>query len=405
MSSSYSDLLFSFVWLQHVFPLDVVLITVDRMIAFFLLEMCISAESWRIYGAFAGFSAVFQYVGRAVPLELFDLIIAACADSSRRNVNLLRPLVPDFLLYAGALIDKTPEYEKIWHGLVSILLSNDNECSPTALAHIIRNSQTVDFAGRFGRFIVRHLLRETYNEEDASALMTMLFDAAPMAIPSFIKIMSETRKGIDQYVNFKLNAVKRALLRYETREAIDKIAVFFIKNFQNGGMEAIAQVLVRRPAIGMEFLARGAADQAASRIDDGVNEAKQILPFLSLVLSKLRGHKLRLDIAAQIAEAAYHTIVKYGGDRRRGRELVIEAVALLREADKVARGASCKAFRAIAEEEQRFCTSCLKKIVEVPGSGAKLSLKKFSNAKLVRRQAAEDDDWQAIVVDDENEGG
>jgi hypothetical protein len=398
MASFYSDMLFSFVWLQHVFPLDEVLITVERMIAYFLLEMSTSSESWRIYGAFAAFSAVFQYVGRDVPLELFDLIVAASADSSRRNLTLLRHLVPDFLLYAAALTDKTPEYANIWSGLVSILLSNDNECGPTALAYILRNSQTTDFAGRFARFIVGQLVKANYGQEEALALITILFDTAPMAIPLFIKILAEPRRGMDEFVNFRLAAFRRALVRCETREAIDRVAAFCIRNFAGGGMEAIAQILVRRPAIGMEFLARGAAKQAIAKLDDGLNEAKQTLPFLSLVLAKLRGQKRRLEIATEIAKAAYHVIVKYGGDKRRGRELVIEAVGVVREAERMAPTAALRAFRAESEGDQNFCTACLKKIVEVPTTGAKLSLKKFATGHMTRK-AAFDGDWQSVDID------
>jgi hypothetical protein len=177
ISPFYSNMLPSFVWLNHLFPPDTVVIDFETMISFFLLEMTISSESWRIYAGFSALSKVLQYSGNKITGEYFTLIVRACVDSARKNATMLKPLVSDFLHFASKQTDKINT--ELWNGLVSTLLQHDNECTSCSLALLLQNSQAVEPSRQFASFIVKQLSRGKFTQDEAISLTTILFEVGP----------------------------------------------------------------------------------------------------------------------------------------------------------------------------------------------------------------------------------
>ena len=73
MSPFYHNLLQSFVWLHKTFPIKDNAINIETMISFFLLEMTISSESWRVKSAFSALVSVFQYYHDQISIQMFTL--------------------------------------------------------------------------------------------------------------------------------------------------------------------------------------------------------------------------------------------------------------------------------------------------------------------------------------------
>lgn len=399
ISPFYSNLLPSFVWLQKVFPTDPVVIDTLTMVSFFVLEMTISSESWRVRAGFAAISTVLRYFAEEIDFTYFELIVGACGDAARKSGNILKPLIPDFLLYAAKMLQKSEEYYGIWNTLTAILFMHDNECSSEALALLLKNAPNTDMIGLFGDLIVRGLVKKNYSEEEGIALMTVLYDMEPQAIPVLLRSLCPFDNRIDDFVNFKMTCIRRALLRCSTRAAIDKIASFCIMNFKKGGMELVAQILVRRPELGIELLARGAANETLLRINSSLDEAKLCMKFFSLVLIRMKSEPVKADVAFEIAKSAISVIVKWASDRKRGKEIASDAIRVLKDCDIIAPGSTKKAFCELSDEDKEACTASLNKFKVVANkTPRKLALKKFSTTTRKRDEGA--DGWQDLEVDE-----
>ena len=399
ISPFYANMLPSFVWLQKVFPTDPVIIDTPTMVSFFILEMTISSESWRVRAGFAAISTVLRYFAQEVDFKFFDLIVSACGDAARKSGNLLKPLIPDFLLYAAKMIQKSEEYYNIWHTLTAILFMHDNECNAEALALLLKCAPNTDLIASFGDLIVRGLVKKNYSEDEGIALMTVLYDMDPQAIPVLVRSLCPFDNRIDDFVKFKMTAIRRALLRCNTRVSIDKIASFCVNNFRKGGMELVAQILVRRAELGIELLARGAANEALLTVNDSLDEAKVSMKFFSLVLVRMKNEPVKEDVAFEIAKCACSVIVKWAGDRKRGKEIASDAIRVLKDCDIVAPGSSKKAFGELSDEDKESCIVTLGKFKAIANKAPrKLALKKFSTA--TRKKDDGGDGWQDLEVDE-----
>jgi hypothetical protein len=197
------------------------------------------------------------------------------------------------------------------------------------------------------------------------------------------------------YIHFKMTVIRRALLRCETRSAIDKVASFVIEHFKEGGLDVVAQMLVRRPRLGLELLGRGAANKAVLMVDDSPDDCKMTLQFLRLVLAQTRRERRRTEIAVEVGRTAIHAIAKWGGDRKNGKAISAEAVAILRDE------ATQRAFKVGGDADREAAMVVLRGIVAAAKPAApKLALKMFSSNPPVKRQAAEEGEWQSLEMDD-----
>jgi hypothetical protein len=390
ISPFYSNLLPSFVWLNHLFPPDTVVIDFETMISFFLLEMTHSSESWRIYAGFSALSKVLQYSGDKVTQQYFTLIVGACVDSARKNVTMLKPLISDFLHFASLQADKI--YAELWNGLVSTLLQHDNECTSYSLALLLQSPQAVELSGHFASFIVKQLRRGKFTQDEAISLITILYEVGAAAIPLILQTICDDESSSTQ---FKMTTIKRALLRCETRSAIDKVTLFIIEHFKEGGLNVVAQILVRRPRLGLELLGRGAANKAVLIIDDSPEDCKMALQFLRLVLAQTHRERKRTEIAVEVGKTAIHAIAKWGGDRKNGRAISLEAVAILREE------ATNRAFKVGIDADREAALVVLRGIVAAAQlSAPKLALKMFSSNPPAKRHAADEGEWQSLEMGD-----
>lgn len=223
-------------------------------------------------------------------------------------------------------------------------------------------------------------------------MTTILFEVGPVAIPS---ILQKVCGDDSSYIHFKMTTIRRALLRCETRSAIDRVALFVIEHFKDGGLDVVGQMLIRRPRVGLELLGRGAANKAVLMVDDSPDDCKMALQFLRLVVAQTRGEHKRTEIAVAVGKTAIHAIAKWGGDRKNGKAISAEAVAILRDE------ATKRAFKVGGDADREAALVVLRGIVAAAKPAApKLALKMFSSNRPAKRQAADEGEWLSLEMDD-----
>lgn len=393
MSPFYDNLLMSFVWLHKTFPSETTVINIETMTSFFLLEMTISSESWRINAAFSAIISIFHYFPDQLDIRMTQLVIFACADSVKKNRQLLNHHIPNFLLHTSRVLQKTEIYAEIWNYLC-IILFKGTHCCPEALALLIKNAPHDQLSVHFAGFIVTKVSQKHYSEDEGIMLMTILYESAPAAIPAIIKHLCTTRIG--HVVYFKVTSLRRALIRCPTRESFDKVAYYIIKHFDEGGLLLVAQLLVKNAGLGIDLLARGAANAAVYSIDESIDKAIEITKFFQLIATKVQPLKDETQFHIEGLKAVIHGVAKWGADKKRGRELIAEMKIL---SDQIGGDALKVAFEQISEEERNGAIDSMQKFAQfAKKKKSKLSLKKFSTN--VRKQQTDDSDWQSLDIDE-----
>jgi hypothetical protein len=395
MSPFYGDLLPSAVWLQHVFP-DTAKVTVDAMTCFFLLELGCSSEIWRFYAAFSALSTVLQYFGPILEAELLLGIVSACSEAAKKNATSLRPLIRDFLFHSASNLQDKPGHAAIWRGIVSILFGPASDCTAKTVALVLRNSQAGEMTGRFAALIVARLRSGQFSEDEGIGLFTILYQLSPKEIPSFVEVISHEEQ--DRFVHFTMNALRKAVLACPETDVVDRAAAFSTKHFQAGGLALVAQLFVRRPDLGLQLLLKGALDEAVNAVTEGIDLAKSSLQFLALALFQIRHEPARFDVALTAGKAAVSAILKWSKDRKKGKEVTIEAIRVLRDGDLVANGSSSRVFADIPKGERDKVVKLLQGIAAASKpTASKLSLKLFSGNS--RRKAVDEGEWQSLEAD------
>lgn len=400
MSPFYHNLLSSFVWLHKTFPSEETVINIDSMSSFFLLEMTISSESWRIYAAFDAFTSLFRYFPDKIDINMMSSITFACADSVQKNKQLLGPLIPNFLLYTSRMLKNEEPYSEIWNYLCIILFKGMN-CEAEALGLLIKNAPHPNMTVKFAQLITNKVSMKTFTEDEGIMLMTIIFESAKPAIPAVVKLLCTCRIG--HVVHFKITSLERALTRSTTRESFDKLAYYVVKHFDEGGVELVSKLIVRKPdsGLGIELLARGAAKASILSIDKTIDDAIESLRFFQLSLScvpELKNEKL---FAIEVVKAAIHAIAKWGTDKKRGKQLISEVSILIGIADsQIDKEVSKKAYDEMSPDERDEAINNMQKFAQsAKKKKSKLSLKKFS-ANVVRKPQNEEGEWQSLDVED-----
>jgi hypothetical protein len=392
MSPFYADLLPSFVWLQQLFPAEPVLVTHVTMISFFLLEMNYSSESWRIFAAFSALVTLIQYAGDTLDAPIFGSIIRACADASVKHAILLHSLIPGFLHFAALQLERVSDDVDIWNDLFTILIGN--ECDAETLATFLRHPRASERHAEFAEFVLRELSGGKIGEEEAVSLVTVLFEIEE-AIPVIARKVSKP-------VSFAMVVLGRAVLRCGSEEVVGAATGFAVEHFAEGGMELVGKVLVRKPRLGVEMLARGGIGEVWKGVRRTAESAKTAMQFMALVLAKTATESTRGEVAVQAARAAIWAIAKWGGNRRLGKAVTGEAVRVVRDAEKAHAGAMRLAFAKTAAADRESCVAALNGIVAAAKmAGSRLALKRFSSDRILRRsKQPEDGEWQTMEIDD-----
>jgi hypothetical protein len=384
ISPFYHNLLSATVWLRTKFPVSDSLSTIV-IFSFFLLELTSSSESWRSFSAYAALNSLLNWNPAEVDPELLRLVLLSMCHVSKWNPQFFSPLVAEFLDVATSLkiLD-----EGLWVSLAYTALNGS--CSARVLGRILMslrpeivNRSVVQFTD----FVISELSNHVITQDDATCLVTILYDKVVEAVPVILSRLFTT----EGFVAFKLRVAERAYNRVETRVAIDRVSQFFEATLQPETMKVLGSIIIKRPRIGIEILKRGVLQKCVSPTFE-LCHGPTFFYFTSLVFNVMGDSS---DVIREIARAVLRVFAVDGTDRTKGETIAALAMILLKKCDEKVPGATLPAFLELKAEVRGEVNRLLqkyaaKKVVK------KVSLVKFSAS--TRRKA--EDEWQSLDADD-----
>jgi hypothetical protein len=379
MEGCYRNFLGAAVWLRKVFHADGVL-TTAAIVAFLLLELTASTEGWRVFAAFAALTAVLP------GCDLVETVVGAMLQVARTNMQLLKSLVPQFLSAATAVLPQSA----LWPAVAATALNYAADAAVLArVLKFVSWEVIVTSLHQYTDFVIGELREATVCEAEAVALMTIVFDRAPIAIPSILPRIF----AVDGFVKFKLRIIERAYARIETRAAIDQIANFLTANLDEEALRVLGAVLLKRPAIGDELLKRGVADQCINRIFHS-GSGLTVLYILHLIFDRLCQFT---EVCLPIARAALRTFGLEGYDRVNGEMICVLTISLLRKCDRIRSQTTDQAFLAMGASTKAELIHLLQKYT-MKKPVKRVALMRFSSAP--SRRSTDETEWQKFDVDD-----
>ncbi|KAK8870152.1 hypothetical protein M9Y10_008029 [Tritrichomonas musculus] len=461
VSPFYEDFLNSFIWLTKMFPVEECkTLTTQSLSSFLLLELTSSTESWRSASAFSAFSSLLQFYGSStseIDNDLFELIVNTMCNVALWNKKLLRPLVPKFLHYAAKISCERKD-DKVWSSFASVALQT-NHCDGKTLGLILKHTDSkiiINSIMKFADLVVLELSESLLatseiakateqqqqqqdqqqdrlsssssqviekvnsfilnadehcdrnllllSEDEAIAVITILYDMCKEAIPEILsRVLAKRIKGS---VRFQMVAIERAFKRIETTIALDRVASFIYENFDNGGLETVAQITIQRPLIGCEILKRGVVSRSVIVNNENcepegnssslANSGLTILHFYELILDKFESIQV---LCEEIAKASLYFVSIFGNDRVRGEKVSATAIQLIKRCAETQPKAFEIAFESLSNERKGEVMKAIKKwsskkIVK------KVSLLKFSSRTPRRRNNDDAGEWQSLDDDE-----
>jgi hypothetical protein len=383
VSSFYHSLMSATVWLRKKFPAEDQ-VPLDSVVSFFLLELISASESWRLFAAFSALTTLLK-CNAAEFSEMLPLALTSMCHAANQDAAAIGPLIPEFLDVATAL---RPRDAQLWTSLAFTALSH--RCSAAVLGRILKFTELGLVKAsmvQFADFVVAELDRRDITQDEAAALVTVLYDVEPGAIPAILPRLL----GIERNVAFKLKAIERAYRRIETRSAIDVVSAFLVETLQPETMKVIGDIIIRRPAIGVEILRRGVARRAFSHRFE-LARGIVFFHFANLVFDQLADFE---SICRDGAKAVLRAFALDGNDRTSGEMMAVLTVAMVRKCDQRMPAASARAFVALASDARAEVNRLLQKYGTTKVV-KKVSLVKFS--AMARRKT--DDEWQSLDMDD-----
>ena len=387
----YKDILSLFVWLETKYPnYSLKQISPQIAVSFFLYELLKSSESWRIYAGFMSLSRALQYWISYISFDVVVLIITECCNSILKNNTLLEPLVSEFLYFGAKFLKKEEKYQNVWDSLAVNALRY--QCTAETICLIIINAYSNESILKFVDYILKKVKENKFSEEETTCLVTIIYDSFPETIPSVVKRIYESK---NLSIKFQMKIYLRALLRTDNIEIIDKLSYFCSVHIKEGGLKLVGTLLIKKPNLGFEIVGYGIGNKAYEEIETSIDDAKISLLFFDLLQQKLKDEPVSSEISIEICKAALHAIIKWSGDKKRGKEISELSIKLIKDSELINTESLKEAFDFFNEVDLNNCFNTLNNMVKSSlKQPKKISLKLFS--KNVRNPHESDGDWEIL---------
>jgi hypothetical protein len=378
-SEFYGELVPAFVWLQKI---SEVVINVDVLLSFLLVQLKSRRERWIKDGAFDALPILLKAFGENISLEMLELAVrvsreyvneATLVDAAEllkdgKEYNILRELIFAFVAKPG----------RIEYVIVGILLKGDHHRTLKKYA--------------FGLFV---MMLKNWNDQRTIAVLTILFDHTPEVIGKAIDI---TLAQQNLPVEFQLQVVTKGLLFSRGELPLVSISRFVIENFKQGAMHMVGRILVEREEIGLALIADGAGKAAFLLAAIETANARAYLRYIQLCLSIVQKFpRMRRQFAASVIRLSICAAAKHGGEKvHYAKQIVSQCVSLFRDALQVLGEEFCATiWESLPSEEKE------KTIVFVSaGIRAAEQKKKAENLVLfsTNERPGRQDEWQSVEI-------
>jgi hypothetical protein len=215
--------------------------------------------------------------------------------------------------------------------------------------------------------------------------MTVLYETTPAAVPVAINLLTNNSNCID----FRIAALKRALVRSDLATLGDSTLDFLANNFRSGGMDLIAQIIGKCPSLAPRFLSRGIVDRAREFALVSIDHGVLSLRFLIILLAVGPDQ-------GEIARVAFAVLVRWGQARKRGTDICVHAAHLFRS---ISAEISREAFAAMDGAGRRACLGAMRDFT-VSRPAKKIRLRSFSTTSPRRRAGPDVGEWQDMEIGD-----
>ena len=273
-----------------------------------------------------------------------------------------------------------------------------------------KNDSELMMAIRILDFVLKEFKDEIIGDEEATAIVTILYFKCPNLIVSFVDRLFYKNEDliVKNHPKFIMTMLERASNHIMNESGsnsfyslcdestVPKIADFLLSELKNKNEEALkiaAIIALRVPLNGSTILNSGIINEAIDNYD-GIDPLT-LLNFYDLVLSNF-DHSQK--VSEKIAIVAANLIINYGNDRVSGLKITSKAVKTIRKCASFTNSASKNAFEALSEAKSNELLRILQKYSK-KSTVKKISLKKFTTNTNYKRNTGNEDVWQNLDDD------
>ncbi|OHT16564.1 hypothetical protein TRFO_13162 [Tritrichomonas foetus] len=408
-SSSYSDILVSFIWLQS--KLDNEILSFSTIYDFFIDELNHGTEYWRMAAAFSALTAIMQFSKNSIEPEKVAKAIEAAEHAKTVSPKLGIDILPSFIKSCTTIRSDDGKTALSWSQMLNFILTHDFDIE--SFANLINDGKPEDLLKNtidssvlndIILFIRAQFEKKLIDNSQCIALFTILLDKSNEIVQKLMEFFLSQDSRIFAPLKFDLY---RRLLKRSNKETVSTlqlqtISLFAWTNFKQGGMNLIAQVLIEKPELGINLFA---FDNLKTITELCLNDIVNCEVFIQFVTFGYQIYKLfnisHPDFEIGIASLPFKIINKWSEDIQKGSDITMTAIILINIILKDSNRAVRAAFSAMNIQEQRNSIDQIsKQITKIENKKKVQNLMVFSNAR--RRTQENDDEWQSLDDSDDD---
>ncbi|OHT01489.1 hypothetical protein TRFO_31677 [Tritrichomonas foetus] len=390
----YHELLPAFVWLQTIS--NQIVIEVNVLVAFFVIEMKFGREAWQKSAAFEALSTALDFCGSNIPSNLLELSIKTALDFSNVDERL-------FLTNSAALLKGDSEWDAVRKCLLSLCTSKDNAFSVKTFAYLLSSdterASLRPYALFMATFIIQKFKEQKITFDSTNALFILLFKHSPNVIAQVCDFVIAT-KGLS--AQFKLMVIDLSLTMIKEGDSFGSIPRYLLSSFRKGGMHLLGHYLITKPNVGIALLSKGAAKAAFLLALKDIENSRAFLWFLQLSMITLEKHSPNPNTPKLFACSIFRLCIKMidicGKDPLNGRMTVWHCIRMIQDAQRIAGSKILSyVYNEIDQDQKSKLAELLNQSIYNELQNKKMQeLMEFSTNDRGKRN----DEWQTLEIDD-----
>jgi hypothetical protein len=377
-ANAYGELIPAFVWVCSLPAVPA--IDVNALLSFFLIETWTEKENWKFEGALNAIPVIFEHLNSSIDPALLELVIQI---SVRFRDN---PTFANLVESCSKLPALGPTSREF---VLGIALQDTFNAKTFAYLLSLDDSRVL---APYAFSIAAHFA----DVAAPSSLFTILFHHSPSVIGFTIDRLLQLSSAQNSH---KLEVLELGLLRFNENGFLPLrvIARFLLSVLKTGGLEILASVLLRRPAIGVALLSEQLAKAVFLLAVADLANARTFLQFVHLLLTVVSQGQMAVAFAQSAFRLAISVIAKFGQDAQRGAGIVETAVQLLTVVRARMPTEFVKLFDETPDAAQRDACGILRTQI----TKAELR-KRNANLTMISTESRKkgDDEWQNLDSDD-----
>ena len=393
-STLYADIVCSFIWLQS--QLGKEILPISTIVKFYIDEIKGKNDFWRIQSGYKALSTAFACYGKQVSSELIDQAIEVARNCAEASVI---PISTAFLQDCTIAIGGGSNWTQLMRFAIS---SKFNAQSYASLIQDGEADQVAELAAEIADHVANAYTDKVIDNMKCIGMFTIMFEKSERVIQALLEFFISPAGAA--LAPLKLDLYRRALRRC-TLDHVEKylqpIGVFAWKNFKQGGMLMLSQLLIQNPRIGAALLVVDNLETMKEYCMTDVVNCVVYMQFVRFGYSVLRANNCsNPDFVIAMVKLAFHTLNKWVDDIAQGSNVAQNCMYLIRDVNSSEASAVKAAYGSEQIEDQRLINDSVEKQSNRMESQRKVrELKTFSVNKR-KTQDADAGEWQVLDISD-----